>query len=571
MIAERESGRGTIVTERQENEKSKPPIAALVIGAAVVAVLYFGFPCHRYLSDGLLAAIQMRDSADWYIHPNHPIYPLLPQIIHRLAIGAGGGIDEMELLLIWSMSMGVIACWGMILALKSGKMSVAAILIGLAFFALIKGVWYFSVIPSPGSTALGTLVPALAAIVLMMYSFQKNDREKPAPSTLKITVIGLLISLAILASQINAVLILPAGYAILQDKIPTRSKIRHLIWLLGIIIITTIGAMFLGGYIFAGIRNPTEFINWQHSYVYQGRWFVSGLVDAIQRNWIGLNDLMVAYVFRGDGLFGDWSEELGTLEWYKRLAVRAGQAIVLIFFLFETIRAIILWIRTRKLHPLQVIGITAALPVFLFSCIWTPETIHYRILYIPGSILFLVPSLEKYYRLDRFSFRRAWPLLLVIVCLFGVNFYNQFLPQSNPVNNYNLLEVWGLEEQGIGPGDLIIYAGTGDGGMRERYVRYFLQCDSFRVHELMPKLEAYPELVIEDFLERHERGSTMLIHEDALFSDESLELMNEQYDLDVKPDELMEFMESWAVPVSRFRILRKEYIRFVPKENAASH
>ena len=533
---------------------------AIIIAAIFVAVFYFGFPDHRYLSDGLKSAIQMRDSGGLYVHPNHPLYPLLPGLIFRLMGGESSGMNELEMLLVWSMFVGVFACWAMMAAMRAGSLSVAATVLGLGLFAFTKGIWYFSVIPAPSSSAMAPQVFALVAIAFAM------QKRPSGPSRTDIAFIGLLTALAILASQMNAALLLPAGFVMFQGTTTRREKLRNLFTLLGIVVAVNIAILVICGIAFAGVRTPAEFLSWQHSYVYDSRWWIHGFVDAFKRNWIGANEVLVAYTFRPDGLFGNWSEGFDTSMWYWRLAIRIGQAIVLFFFAFETLRAAVAYVRGVVRFPIQTVGLAVALPLIVFSFLWTPETFHYRILYIPGLILFLAPSLEHYYGLSRFRLRKAWPILIVVIALFATNLDTQFLPQSDPAKNPHLNEIYILKNS-IGPGDVIIYSGSGDGGMRALYAEYFLKCQAIRVHELIPSLRLHPDEVLKDFIDKYKAGHKLLIHQDALTSEEDVDYMNRQYHMDIQPGEMLKFMESWAKPIDQFTMNGKTYFLFAPKDS----
>jgi hypothetical protein len=532
---------------------------AIVIAGILVALIYFGFPDHRYLSDGLNAALLVREHGGLYVHPNHPLYPLLPGLIYNMMGRENSGMNELEALLVWSMFVGVFACWAMLAAMRIGSIATAATVAGLGLFAFTKGIWFFSVIPAPSSSAMAPQVFALVAIV---YA---SRRWPDGPTRNEIVLMGLLTSIAILANQMNAALLLPAGYVMFQGTQENRAKVRNLLMLLGIVALSTFLVFFTCAVAIEGIRTPAGFLAWQHSYVYDTRWWVHGFADAIKRNWTGVNEVLVANTFKPDGLFGNWREGLNTPIWYIRLIIRFGQAIVLGFFAFETIRALVAYIKGTVRHTIQTLGLAVAVPLIAFSTIWTPETIHYRVLYIPGLILLLAPSLEHYYGLAQFRMRRAWPIVLVIIALFATNLVTQFIPQSDPGNNPYLNEIFTLDKS-IGKDDVIIFSGSDEGVIRSLYAQYFLKCEAIKVHELIPMLRQHPDEVMKEFLDKDKAGHRLLIHEDALYSVGDVEYMNKQFNMDIRPGEMLEFMQSWAKPVGQIKLNGKNYFQFVPKD-----
>jgi hypothetical protein len=538
--------------------KSRSIPIALIVAAILIALIYFGFPCNRYLSDGLKAAILMRDSHGLYVHPNHVLYPLLPGLLFDLIGDTASGLSELEMLTLWSMLAGVVACWGLIIALRAGSMTVATTIAVLGLFAFFKGIWYFSVIPSPSSSALAAQVCALAAIALAARTLPSG------PSSRAVSAVGFFTSLAILTSQMNAALIFPAIYVIWLSNKPQKAKALAIVSYLGITAVTALAVIVVFGVAFAGIRSPNDLLSWQHSYVYDSRWWIHGFVDAIRRNWVGANDVILAFLFRPDGLFGNWSEGWGTTLWLARLPVRVGQAAVLLFMYVEILKAVVRYVRDRRRALIQTIGLAVALPLMIFSFFWTPETFHYRILYIPGLMMFLAPSIERSYSLDRFRLRRAWPVLLVVFALIATNLTTQFLPQSDPANNPHRGEVLFLAPY-VGPGDVIIYSGTGDSGMRALYAEYFLHCKTIRVNDLIPSIRQRPDEVIRDLTDLYLQGHNILIHGDAIYSAEDVEYMNRQYHMDIGPTEMLDFVMSWTVPVDQAAFGDQHYYWVAPK------
>ena len=341
----------------QPNKKtSKAQTAALFTGLVIISILYFSFPCHRYLSDGLKAAIQMRDSGGLYVHPNHTLYPLLPGLIYRALGGEIFSGIEIEILLLWSMLAGIVACAGLVLSLRARSLSVAATLISLGLFAFFKAVWYLSVIPSPSSNALAAQVCGFAAIVLV-------SRSLPAgPSRTGVAIMSVFSALAVLGSQLNAVLMPVAAVVIYLGAKPKLEKHKDLFVFLAITLAIVLGVSIVCGAALADVRSLGGFIMWQHSYVYDSRWWIHGLNDAIYRNWAGLNESILAFPFRLDNLYGNWMIEFPEPNFWWRLLIRSGQALAMIFLFIETVRAAMSYIKGTVRTFIQTVGLIAALP-----------------------------------------------------------------------------------------------------------------------------------------------------------------------------------------------------------------
>jgi hypothetical protein len=132
----------------------------VVMGTAVafVTALYYGLPCYRYTADGLIAAIRMRDSGGLYVHPNHPLFPLLPGLVHAILRFLGSDLNEVEMLFLWSTFSGVLSAVMLMVILRMFRLSIGGVLVGLGLFAFSNAVWFFSVTPNPSSTALVTQI-----------------------------------------------------------------------------------------------------------------------------------------------------------------------------------------------------------------------------------------------------------------------------------------------------------------------------------------------------------------------------------------------------------------------------
>jgi hypothetical protein len=548
------------MTNDHGQQISKPALFAMSIGVTAVVVMYFCFPCHRYFVDGIMYAIDMRDNpTSWIIHPHHLLYPLLPQFFFKVAGGLATGFTELDFLLVWSMFAGALAAWGLLMALRAGSMSPSAALIGIGFFSFTRAVWYFAVTPNQNSIAFAFQVLALLAIIIT------SRRLPELPSTRNLVVIGVFTSLAILTSQLNLVLLLPTLLVIYYTSASFRDRFLNGLKFLGITALIALGIYIIIGFTLSGLRSPADFLGWQHSYVYQARWWALGFMDAVERSWGGLITVHVASVFTGNGLFGNWLAGFGSIQWYIHLVIRLAQAYIIGFLIFETVRTIEKWIRDRGLLAVQAIGLASALPIYLFSFAWAPESSNYRVLYIAGFFLFLTPSLEHFYQLDNFRFRKAWPLLLALLCLFSVNFITQFLPQSDPGENPYNYEVFRLSEY-VTEGDLIIYSGSDEGHMRGLYVQYFLGCETIMAHEFITLVHENTRSVIDDFEERSAQGHFIYVHEDALYNVEDLEWMQWNYGSDIQPQELRQFLETWNGPLGAGVLINdKQYFRLRPR------
>ncbi len=530
----------------------------VLIGTAVTAFVYFGFPCHRYFPDGLSWAYELETSPDWNVHPHHPAFPLLPQVVYRMLGGESSGTTGLRLLTDWSTVFGILACMGMMLVLSAARLSTATILSGLGLFAFSAGIWWFSATPNQNSTPLALEILALLAMVLALEHSKKGLRAA------HIVSIGLLTGVAIFASQINMLLLLPAGFVFLRNHTPMRRRIMSLIGYLAIVLVVS-GALFVFlGVVLLGLRTPSDFLGWQHSYVYYPRWWASGPIDAITRTWRGAIELHIAGAFNAKGLFGDWRGILDSPQSLSLLILRIGQAVVLLFLAIESIRALIEWLRSRPRAAIQTLALLSALPVMLFTIVFMPDWVNYRVYYMPGLVLFLAPALERHFSLRLPTLRRSWPVVVVIIALFSANFFLKFLPASDPANNPYLYEARSLSEI-IREGDLVVYSGAAQGSDRERYTRYFVRCDTILSQELAKRIRLHPDEVIDDFMVRHRAGGIVVIHEDVMDPDD-VAWINDFYGTDIDPGELPEFFDTHAEIAGGFGLGGQVWFLVVPAD-----
>jgi len=222
-----------------------------------------------------------------------------------------------------------------------------------------------------------------------------------------------------------------------------------------------------------------------------------------------------------------------------------------------------MWLRAKPRLPIQNIGLLAAVPIMLFSFVFTPEWINYRILYVPGFLLFIAPILERDFGLLQPRLRRAWPLLLIVVCLFLANFTVKFLPESDPGKNVFLNEAKQLGEV-FGRHDRIFFISAGGGDFRVKYTRYFTECSVTRIIDLVAEIRNNPDKVEAFFRDGIEDGGTVVVHEDALYSLDSLNGVNRKYGIDIQPGEIAGFFKSHFSSSGQLNINNEIYIIFQP-------
>ncbi len=521
-----------------------------ILGGLAVTLIICIFPSYNYFSDGLVDAYDIETSAIWIVHPHHPLVPLIPQAIFRAMGGLGSGITGLGLLHVWSILFGIIGCWGMIFLLRAARFSTATTLSGLALYAFSNGVWYFNTVPNQNSTALAMHILALLAIV---YPAMQEGKQLSSKNAI---LIGLLTSFAILCSQLNTVLILPAIYLFLFNK-PATGRGKALFAYAATVVVVT-GGLFL--FLVAGLKNIgsfSELTAWQRSYILSPRYWASGIGDSLIRSLRGAASLHLAYLWQPGSLFNPRNGHTGSLP------IMLGQALVLSFFIIETIRAFISWVITRPGSTVQNLALITGLPIFLFSFVFTPEWVNYRILYMPSLILFISPVIESDFGLKSPSLRKLWPLLIVILSLFLTNFTLKYLPESNARHNLYLNEARELSKN-YGLHDRIIYLSAYDGDYRIKYTRYFTQCNVTRVIDLVAAIRRNPAEVEAFFRDGFRDGGRVLVHEDALHSPEGVEWVNERYGTDIKPDEVASFFNKHFRVVDKFAINGSRYYVMQP-------
>ena len=526
-------------------------VAALV-AVAVITVIYFGFPCHRYFVDGLNDAYRLETSQGWAIHPNHPLMPLLPQVLYRWLGGDASGLSALGVLLVWATFFGVLGCLGMFMVLRAARLSIASILVAFGIFAFSAGVWYFNATADQYSTPLAVNVFTLLALVLVM-------RRPHGASMGQAVGIGILCGIAVLAHQVNGLMLIPAGYVVMRGDGTLRQKMVRLLAMVLMAVLVGGGGTILMGRGLLGLRSVADFRAWEHSYVTNEWYWAHGIMDSIRRSWRGAVELHVTHVFDEQGHLMKANSPTGTPQWYKWLGLKIGQVAVILFLLVETVRVFVDWARMRSLSSIQTLGLVAWIPGMIFCSIFTPEWTNYRIFYLPSLLLVLMPAMERHFRLLEPTLRRSWPALLIVPLIFAANFSAKFYHDSNAANNPYRSEARRLAEM-VGPGDLVILSSAPMGYMRSAYVHYFTRCDILLVFKLVEEIRSSPEAVIKDLQNRIAAGRTILAHEDALYSDIDVELTNRYYGMDIRPDEVADFFDEYVKPKGYIVINNKAYL-----------
>jgi len=531
---------------------------SVIAGGVLLLILLFSLmPCRQYFPDALLLAYDVETTPHLLLNPHHPLFPLGPQLVFQMLGGLGSGITALGVMMVWATIFGIIACWLMGLTLHAGGFKRATVLAGLGLFTFSNAIWYFSSTANQNSTAL-------ALHILTLYAIIQSIRKLPAcPSKERIIGIGVLTSVATLGSQANLALLLPMSYLLVTCRTKPTAKIENcLLYFLTFIIIG--GAMWAYlAYAVLGAGSLADFMKWQHSYVTDPSYWAHGIADSLRGSFHGAVELHLAYAFQPGSIFGSWRGAFGREEWFKEPLLKAGQAIILLFFVIETIRAIIGWLGCRSRNPIQTVGILTALPIILFSFVFTPEPVFRRILYLPGILLFIAPIIESDFKLGRPSLRRAWPLLLVIIALFLTNFTVKYLPESKQANNIYLNEARELAKR-FDSRDKIIYSNAYEGDLRIKYTRYFTECNVYRAIEVVNTMRTNPAELEALFKEAVEKGGSIVVHADALYSVEGLAWENKRYGLDIRPGELAEYFKAHFTPVDHFMINDKAYIIMKP-------
>ncbi|MCX6647412.1 MAG: DUF2723 domain-containing protein [bacterium] len=534
------------------NENKADKIVPLAL-FGVLGIFYLQFLNHRYFVDGLNDAWILETQAQFSVHPHHPLFPLLVQILYKLIGGTASGIDALALITTWALVFGIISLWGIQFTLKRTGLPLSAVLFAILLFAFSNGFWYFSTTPNQYSTALAFHVLTL----LLLVPIASGQSQL---TTLNACGIAILTGLAILSHEVNVLLLIPVIYVSWKSQ---RRITNTAITVGGAILIAAIVTLMTAA-ILAGVTSIPEFISWQHSYVTRSMYWADNPLDSIFKSFRGIIELHLAHAFHTEGLFGDWKDSIGTSLWYWRLLLRFAQAFVLLFLSYLTIISVIDFYKSRHRNPMQTLGLIATLPFFIFCFFFTPDSTNYRIFYLPGFILFITPGVAKIFRLHHPDLKNFWPLVLVIIALFSTNFITKYLPESDPAKNPFIVEA-GFLALSIGPGDLVVYSGAGDDYLRMHYIKYFTHADTTYLPELIDAVRTRPDALIADIKKRTDEGYLVLIHEDALASPEEIHAVNDLYGTDIGDTELVDFLDQFVQVSTAVTVNGKEYIVIVPK------
>ncbi len=528
----------------------------LILIIALLAIL--NMSCYRYFSDGIQFAIELRYSLDWILHPHHVLYPFLPQIFYRVSGLAFMGFAELGFLIGWSKAMYLCSVLVLFLILSKEKFRPNTLAIGLGLFMFSHGVWYFGLTPNQNST------PLLYHIIALYGIHQLYNHDRPV-KWVHIAYVTFLVSLSILASQVNAVLLLPLIY-VLHVKSESRRKGILTISQSVLLTIVIVGMLLTAfGWKLGGFRSFADYVNWQHSYAFQERWWSGSFQDGFIRNMKGLFEVHIAGVFSTAGLFGDWTDGFGTTIWGCRLLLRIGQALAAIALLNEFIRASINYVRGQVLVPIQTIGLLAAVPILIFSVFYIPENLNLRILYIPGFILFMLPSIEQRYKFvdpERKWSLKGWPIHFGIAMLLLVNILGFYWPYSTPASNPRLADMVEMSEY-VALTDLVIYPWTDEGHTDALYVQYFLDTEALTVNKLMDIEREYGGIAVAEILSTSEGERTIWIHMDVINPTSGSAGMAEMYNTDLTADEITAFIARQLIPTeTAIRIDEDEYLAY---------
>ncbi len=523
-----------------------------MLGCLFVALVFIAMPCYQYFSDGLVDAYDIETQAGWIVRPHHALYPLLPQFIFRALGGLTSGITGLGLLHAWSVFFGIAGCIAAALTLRAAGFSLRTVFAGLGLFAFSNGVWYFSTTPNQNSAALAFHVITLSAIVGFTF-LPLKARKTPF-----IILMALLVIAAISFSELNAVLILPALFVVSVGGNKDRWPLV-LIFLLTVIVVGICVFLLLVVWL-KGITDLNGFLEWQHSYITSARYWALGLSESLTRSWRGELDLHLAPAAN--------SYTNSAITGFPGVLAEAGRILVLAFIFITTLRGLISWLRSRCRKPAQTIGILSALPIFIFSFIFTPDWFNYRILYLPGWILLIAPVLESDFKQAPKPAFKAAIIWLAVALLILLNLTLKFAPCSNPASNPYLSEAHALAGN-FGPHDRIVYLSAMDDDYRIKYTRYFTQCSVTRVIDLVAALRRDPAEVERFFRSSVENGGVVVVHDDVLNSPEKIEWVNQRYRVDIQPTEMADFFGIHFIELEEIEVAGQVYHVLTPVKGYA--
>jgi len=516
--------------------KDRTEFLVLTFAVAILSLIYISLPNYRFFSDGLQFAVEMKYSPDWILHPHHVLYPLLPQIVRRYT---GFGDGDLEFLAGWSRIVGILCLIGMVLLIRTSTKNLRTVIFGLILFTVTNAVWYFSVTPNQNSTALFFNIFTLLLIV--------NTSKLERISLSRTLAISGMIAISILGSQVNAALIFPALYVIGRNsEIPIRKNQLLVIMPISALILSGLLTVLIGIHLghFTGIG---DFISWQRSYVFQERWWSNGFFDAVSRNAKGIIGIII-----GDLVHPATQVELtGSALW-----IIPAQVIILLFFIIELTIAGISYMKNRVRTTLQTIGLLVSVPIFVFSVFYIPENLNLRVLYVPGFMLFLLPSIERRYLEKTVSVRMVLIPALILFMLFMANLGAKYIPESHPDTNPFLVEA-GEASLYISPDDIVLYPWTDRGHTQSLYLQYYIGCDALTVNKLMDIENEIPEDGFEDFLFGPDGKRAVWLQMGLLRPEDLKSDLSSKYRKGPSDEEISAFISKWfgkdvAEPVPEF-------------------
>ncbi|HEX9744889.1 MAG TPA: DUF2723 domain-containing protein [bacterium] len=520
---------------------------------ALIAILYFTFNNQRYFVDGISDANLINNSTTIFIHPNHPLWPLFPQILFKIGFPFFTSYPSLYLVQIVSIMGGVFTLATFLYLLHSVNLKPVTVIACALLFSFSSGVWFFSTTPNQYSTAL-----FLSTLVLVFLSqFELNLRKKTDWGLiLKASIIA---GIGVLFHQINIFLIFPLAHSF-SKKSPSSDRKSRLVSFAGgsaVMLAVVFFGMVLAALFSGNLNSISDFISWQKSYVVHPQYWANDFIDSISRTFRGIIETHISHGFHPEGLFGDWSAGSGSI------LIRICQVAVLIFFFYITIHALYDYL-TNKIHRnYQTLGLSLVFPLLIFSFFFTPESPNYRIFYLPAYFLFIAPWIENTFALDTFSFRRAAPLFLVIAMLFTSNFLIRFLPESNPGNNPYISEALRLGAF-VSGGDLVIVSSSSDDYIRSVYIPYFTGAETSMIHEVYLRSLEDRYKLFSSFDEIYSSGGKILIHEDAVHFEEDADWVKKFYGVDINPDDLDKLLFTNTSPGEDYLINGKLYIELIP-------
>jgi hypothetical protein len=359
-------------------------------------------------------------------------------------------------------------------------------------------------------------------------------------------------ALAILCHQVNGLLVLPGVFTFYALGGNRKERIVHAIAYVAVTLGMTIGLTALFVLLFTDVRTFTDFIAWQRSYVTHPWYWAHGLLDSLKRSSRGIPELHFAHIWHSEGLFGPLSN------WPRWFWLRLSQLAIIAFIVVETMRALVIRLRGNRGNLTQALGFFAWIPFVVFTFVFTPESTNYRIFYLPGLLLLLAPSVDTTYFSSKNRMAPALMIFAVAFLLFAGNFIVKFLPESNPAANPFIYEAKTLSAL-IGPGDLIVFSGAEDDYLRADYAHYFTGADTLLLPYIISTLRSKPEQLIDNVVTRLKRGSKVVINEDALFSAEDIEWLNEYYGMDIRPGELNGYFSNYVRSSETLKLGGKRY------------